>query len=137
VDAVHHRRLLRLQRLGGGDVGGDHVILDQPVRIEPLARGDRHDPALLVEDDAAFGQVEVERLARIARLRQRAPAGPERTQHVDHRTGIGVDRRLCLFISEVRRDADAGAGEAPAFKLARFRDVEMADQGGAVLAFLQ
>ncbi|PAV66909.1 hypothetical protein WR25_10397 [Diploscapter pachys] len=107
VDAIHHRRLLRFQRLGGGDVGGDHIILDQP------------------------------RLTRIARLRQRAPAGPERTQHVDHRTGIGVDRRLCLFISEVRRGADAGAGEAPAFKLARFRDVEMADQGGAVLAFLQ
>ena len=41
VDAVHDRRLLRLERLGRGDVGGDHVILDQPVRVEPLARRDR------------------------------------------------------------------------------------------------
>jgi hypothetical protein len=43
VDAVHDRSLLRLQRLGGGDVGGDHIILDQLVRIEALARGDRGD----------------------------------------------------------------------------------------------
>ena len=41
VDAVHDRRLLRLQRLGRGDIGGDHIILDQPVRVEPLARRDR------------------------------------------------------------------------------------------------
>ena len=41
VDAVHDRRLLRLQRPGGGDVGGDHEVLDQPVRIEPVARRDR------------------------------------------------------------------------------------------------
>ena len=62
VDAVHDGGLLRLQRLCGGDVGGDHVILDQPVRVEPLARGDREDAPLLVEHDPPLGQVEIERL---------------------------------------------------------------------------
>ena len=78
VDAVHHRRLLRLQRARRGDVGGDHIILDQPVRVEPVARGDRHDAALLVEHHPAFGQVEFERLALLARGVERPPAGPQR-----------------------------------------------------------
>ncbi len=76
VDAVHDRGLLRLQRLGGGDVGGDHVILDQPVRIEPRTRRDREDAPLLIQHHPSFGQVEVERLARIPRLGQRPPAVP-------------------------------------------------------------
>ncbi len=76
VDAVHDRRLLRFQRLGRGDVGGDHIILDQPMRIEPFARRDREDPALLVEHDPALGQVEIERGALVARLGERRPAGP-------------------------------------------------------------
>ena len=77
VDAVHHRRLLRLQRLGRGDVGGDHVILDQPVRVEPLARRDRQDAALLVEHHAPFGQVSSSGCALVrAPCKQRAPSMP-------------------------------------------------------------
>jgi hypothetical protein len=76
VDAVHDRRLLRLERLGRGDVGGDHIILDQPVRVEPLARRDRHDAALLVEHHAALGQVELERLALVARGEQARASRP-------------------------------------------------------------
>ena len=63
VDAVHDRRLPRLQRLRRGDVGGDHIILDQLVRVEPLARRDRDDPPLLVEHHPALGQIELERPA--------------------------------------------------------------------------
>ena len=76
VDPVHDRRLLALQRLGRGDIGGDHIILDQPVGVEPLARRDREDAALFVEHHAAFGQVELERLALVAGGEQSAPAGP-------------------------------------------------------------
>ena len=61
VDAVHDRRLLRLQRLGRGDIGGDHIILDQLVRVEPLARRHREDPPLLVEHHPPLGQIELER----------------------------------------------------------------------------
>ena len=78
MDAVHHRRLLPFERLGRGDVGGDHIILDQPMRVEPLARRDRQDAALFVEHHPAFGQVELERLALVAggeKARQQAQSG--------------------------------------------------------------
>ena len=55
VDAVHDWRLFRFEGARGRDVGGDHEVLDQPVSIEAVARGDRGDPALLVEHDAPFG----------------------------------------------------------------------------------
>ena len=76
VDAIHHGGLLGLERLGRGDVGGDHVILDQPVRVEPFARHNRADPPLLVEYDSALGQVELERLALLARGEECSPARP-------------------------------------------------------------
>ena len=82
VDAVHDRRLLRLQRAGGGDVGGDHEILDQPVSVEPVARRDRGDPPLLVEHHPPLGQVELQRIALLPRGEQRAPAGPQRLQRL-------------------------------------------------------
>ena len=91
VDAVHHRRLLLLQRLGRGDVGGDHIILDQPVRVEPLARRDRQDAALLVEHHAALGEVELERLALVARGEQGAPAVPQRLER-GFSTSCGLDQ---------------------------------------------
>ena len=67
---------------GRGDVGGDHIILDQPVRVEPVARRDRGDPALLVEHHPALGQVELERVALLPRREQRAPAGPQGLQRL-------------------------------------------------------
>ena len=76
VDAVHDRRLLAFQGLGRGDVGGDHIILDQPVRVQSLARGDREDATRLVKHDAALGEVEFERLAPVAGGEQGGPAGP-------------------------------------------------------------
>ncbi len=73
VDAVEQAQALRLQRLGGGDVGEDHEVLDQPVRVEALAEGDRQDLALVGEHDAPLGEVEVRRLAQ-ARARAPRPA---------------------------------------------------------------
>ena len=73
MHAVDDGRALGLQRLGGGDVGLDHELLDQAVRLEPLGRDHALDPALGVEHDLALGQVEVER-ARAGR----APAASAR-----------------------------------------------------------
>ena len=78
VDAVEEAELLRLERLGGGDVGEDHEVLDQPVGVEALAEGDGEDLALVGEDDAALGEVEVQRLAEVAGLVGGRPGGPER-----------------------------------------------------------
>ena len=141
VDAVHDRRLLRFERARGGDVGGDHVILDQPVRVEPVARRDRHDPPLLVEHHPALGQIELERVALLPRREQRAPAGPQRLQrfldqfprhaafdrrHVASRRrdldpllARRVHRRLRIFVGDVRRDANLRARETPAFERSR------------------
>ncbi len=57
VVAVHHGAFFASQRLGGRDVGGDHIILDQLVRIErSRAATDRIRP-FSFEHDAAFGEV--------------------------------------------------------------------------------
>ena len=76
VHAVDDRRALGFQRLGGGDVGLDHELLDQAMRRQPLRRHHALDAALRVEQDLALGQVEVERLAPIAGSRERARRPP-------------------------------------------------------------
>ena len=53
-----------LQFLGGGDIGQNHELLDQLMRIKARAIGDRGDAAVLAQDDLAFGQIKVQRLAR-------------------------------------------------------------------------
>ncbi len=159
VDAVHDRRLLRFERARRRDVGCDHIILDQPVRVEPVARRDRRDPPLLVEHHPPLGQVELERIALLPRGEQRPPAGPQRLQRLvdqllrnapfDLRHGAGrrrdldplllrrVDRRLRILIGDVGRDPDLRPREAPALERAVLGDLQVAGHRGAVLAFLQ
>ena len=76
MHAVDDGAAPRLQRLGGGDVGLDHELFDQAVRVEPLRRVDAVDAAFAVEQDLALGQVEVERLAAVARGGERGIGGP-------------------------------------------------------------
>ena len=95
VDAVHHRRFLLLQRLGRGDVGGDHIILDQPVRVQSLARRDRQDAALLVEHDAALGEVELEGFTTVTIGEQRAPTGPQGGEGLIDESWIETPFRSC------------------------------------------
>ncbi len=80
MDAIDHRVGLAFERLGRGDVGGDHEILDHAVRVEPLAQGDLGDLAVLVEHDAALGQIELERVARLARGVEQLPRRPQVAQ---------------------------------------------------------
>jgi hypothetical protein len=50
---------------------------------------------------------------------------------------VSIQRRLGILIGDVGGDADAGAGEAPALERAHAGDLEVADQGGAVLVLDQ
>ena len=75
--AVHDGGALGFQRFGRGDVGGDHIFFDELVGVQALAGSDGEDAALFIQDDAAFGEVEVERLSAGALGPERAPAGPE------------------------------------------------------------
>ena len=141
VDAIHDRRLLRLQRPGGRDVGGDHEVLDQPVRVEPIARRDRRDAPLLVEHHPALGDVELQRLALVAGREQGAPCAPERLERgadqllrnrafdFRHRAGRRadfdpfltrrVDRGLRILIGNVCSDANLRSRKSPAFERCR------------------
>ena len=49
------------QRLRGGHVGEDHELLDQAMRIKPFGHDHAVDGAVLLQQDLALGQVEIER----------------------------------------------------------------------------
>ncbi len=58
--------------VGAADVGRQHGLLDQPVRLIAHAGDDLVDAAVVVADDLRFGGLEVHRAARVARGQQRA-----------------------------------------------------------------
>ena len=67
MGAVDQRRAGLLEALGGRDIGEDHELLDQPMRVEALGHQHPVDGAVGLEEDLALGQVEIERLARTRR----------------------------------------------------------------------
>ena len=69
VDAVDDLALLRLGRFGGADIRLNHELLDELHRFELVADADAGDAAVLADVDLVFGEVEIERAARIAGLR--------------------------------------------------------------------
>ena len=88
--------MLRLQRLGGGDIGEDHELLDQPMRVEPLRPANAGETPLLVENELALGQVEIERIAPLALDLDRGVGGVERLQH-------GLEERRRRLVRPCRR----------------------------------
>ncbi len=70
VHAIQRRDLMLLQERRGGDVGAEHALLDQLVRIVALGGLDRGDLAIGTEDDAGFLSLEIDRTAGMARLEQ-------------------------------------------------------------------
>ena len=64
---IDQRRPFCLELLGGGDIGRDHELLDQPMGVETGRGDDVADAALLVEQDLPLGQIEVEGRALVAR----------------------------------------------------------------------
>ena len=136
MNAVHDRRLFLFQRLGRRDIGGDHIILDQHMRVQPLAHRHAHDLARLVQHDPPFRQVQRQRIARLARLLQQGPARPERLQgRLQQRIVLcPVYGRLRILIGQHRRHPDHRAGKAPRRHLALRVDRQMARHRRPVLA---
>ena len=102
VDAVHAGPAGLLQALGGGDVGGDHELLDQAMRIEALLALDRDRAAGVVEPDRGLGQIEVEGAAAAAGVEQGREGAEQRPddaleQGRGQAVGRAVGRRLDLL----------------------------------------
>ena len=117
VNAEEQGRLLLDQLLRRRDVGEDHELLDQPVRVEPFGEVDAFHDAILAEADAPFGQVEVERLAALARRLERGIGGIERLDHLlDEGRGllvrVSVLGRLRLLVGQRGGGAHQAAHEA-------------------------
>ena len=66
MSAIEQRRMRGLQSFGGGDIGEDHEFLDQPMRLQPLGPPDADEASLLVENELALRQIEIERVAPFA-----------------------------------------------------------------------
>ena len=77
VGAIDERLAALLQQFGRRDIGEDHELLDEPMRVEPSGHHHAIDGAIGLQDDLAFRQVEVERLALFARDLERG-IGPRR-----------------------------------------------------------
>ena len=61
VHAIDQRDARALAGFGGGHVGEDHELLDQPVRFQPLRDDHAIDRAVGFEHDLALGNFEIER----------------------------------------------------------------------------
>ena len=119
VDAVHARLPRRLQRLGGGDVGGDHEFLDQPMAVEPVPFLDVGDGAIVVEDDPALGQIDLEDAARFSRPgKGRVGTVEGRNDGIVQGFNLGIRAsvvaRLHLLIGQARRRPHKAASETMA-----------------------
>src|SRR5207302_3649568 len=102
---------------GRGDVGQDHELFDQFVRVEPLRHDHAVHGAVGLEQDLAFGNVEIERIALVARaLYHRVSVVEWLDDGIEQGTGdvIGppVDRGLRLRIVQFRGRAHQYAMKA-------------------------
>ena len=103
---IDERRVRPLERLGGSHIGEDHEFFDQAMRVEPLRRDDPVHRAIRFEQDLAFRQIEVERVACIARGLERPVGGIERLDHIrqqrrGHVVRPAVDCGLRLRVGEL------------------------------------
>ena len=160
MDAVHDRRLLRLERARGGDVGGDH---DNP-RPAGARRAGRAARSRVIRPFSSSitrrsgrSSSSGSRFCRAANSARQQPhsgfsafstsscgTAPFDRRHRAGRRGDldplllrRVDRRLRILVGDVCRDANLRAREAPALERAVLRDLEVAGHRRAVLAFLQ
>ena len=86
VDAEQARMFGAGDELGGADVGRQHRLLDQLVRLGAHARNDLLDATVVVADDLRLGRLEVDRAALGALLQQRA-VDLVQVQQVRHEVG--------------------------------------------------
>ncbi|TXT23686.1 MAG: Uncharacterized protein FD134_2003 [Gallionellaceae bacterium] len=92
--AVQHRVLVFAQEVGGADVGRQHALLDQAVRVVAHHGNDALDLALAGKNHLRFDGLEVNRAALLARLQQHLEQG---VQLVDMRQHGGKLTRRFAF----------------------------------------
>ena len=108
VDAVQRRMLAGGEEVGRAHVGGEHALLDQAVGVVAHLGHDLRDLAVVVEDHAGFGGLEVDRAALGTRLEQHAEELVEVLEVRQQRGEFGAHRRVLL----VQRRGDLGVGQA-------------------------
>ena len=92
------------QKIRGTDIGREHALFNQLVRVVAQARHDLLDATVGVTDDARLGRLEIDRAARLACGRKRFVQGLEVTKlrhDVDaalRRTAVGHRQRLPHFV---------------------------------------
>ncbi len=142
MHAVDQRYTRFFQRFGGGDIGEDHEFLDQPVRFQPFGADDAIDGAVGFQQDLALGQVEIERLALVARAHERLVSRVQRLQHrLDQRIGVLVgaaaNGELRLVVGQLRGRAHEDAVKGVRALAAVGADHHAHGKRGAVLARAQ
>ena len=139
---VDQRRLALFQRFGGADIGLHHHLLDQFVRLQRLARGDRDDLALGADDDAALSAFDLQRSAADAGGFHGGVGGPQRLQD-RFQQGTGgivrpsVDGGLGLFVGQLGGRAHQAALELVAALASRGVEHHPHGHAGARLALDQ
>ena len=119
MNAVDQRLALLFQRLGGRNVGLDHHLFDQLVRIETFRNMHAVDRAVFPENDLAFRHVELKRLAPVAPALHHLIGMPQGFKdRLQQRAGLlvrlAVDRRLRLLVGELGRTLHHDAVEGVA-----------------------
>ena len=100
VRAINEKLAALLEQFRRRDIGEDHALLDEPMRVQPFRGDDARHLAIGIQDDLALGQVEIERLAQRPGALQRGIRLPQRLQHV-------LEQRLCGLVG---RAVDRGLG---------------------------
>ena len=117
VHPVNKRQRLLFKHFGGGDIGQNHKFFDQFVRIEPFRDDDAIDGAVGFQQDLALGNVEIERIALVARALDHRIGVVERLQDRSEQgaggvVGPAVDRGLGLRVVQLGGRAHQNAMKA-------------------------
>ena len=70
MHAKQKRHLFGLQSLRSGHIRQDHKFFNQAMRIQTIAKIYRGHLPVFIQDDFAFGQIQLKRLANFARPNQ-------------------------------------------------------------------
>ena len=131
--AIDDGRVSGLERFRSRDIGRDHEIFNDAVGIKPFAYGDFRDLTLFVQDNAAFGQFELQRIAFFARRGEQFPCTPKVGEVV--RRVARIDGSLRILIGDIVMNTHNGSGETLCFHLSALIDVNMAHHRRAIFVF--
>ena len=110
VGPVDQLLLLFFKGLGGSDIGENHELLDQPMRVEARRRDHPVHGAIRVQQDLAFWQVEIERRTLNPFKLEDLVSCPEGAQNRFQEVAgdfvrLPVDCRLGLLVGKLGRRA--------------------------------